>query len=95
MALAHPLSAARDQTISIRIASSQRDIIDRAAHVLGTSRSDFMLDAAYRRAEDVLLDQAFFSLDAEAFERFEALLDAPPPPAEALRHLLHRTDPWE
>lgn len=85
----------RDQAINIRASRRQRDLIDRAAHALGKSRSDFMLEAASRQAEDVLLDRTFFSLDPDAFERFTALLDNPPPSTDELRQLLHRKAPWE
>jgi uncharacterized protein (DUF1778 family) len=85
----------RDQAINIRASRRQRDLIDQAAHALGKSRSDFMLEAACRHAEDVLLDRTFFQLDPEAFGRFNALLDAPPAPTEALRALLLSKAPWE
>ena len=51
-------------SINIRAKIRQRDLIDQAAHRLGRSRSDFMLEVACRAAEDVLLDQAFFTVDA-------------------------------
>jgi uncharacterized protein (DUF1778 family) len=85
----------RDLAINIRASRRQRDLIDQAAQVLGKSRSDFMLETACREAEDVLLDRAFFRLDPEAFARFNALLDNPPPPSDELRALLLRKAPWE
>ena len=85
----------RNLAINIRASGRQRDLIDRAAQTLGKSRSDFMLETACREAEHVLLDRGFFRLDPEAFERFNALLDSPPPPTEALRQLLLRRAPWE
>ena len=87
--------ALRDQTISIRVSRRQRDVIDQAALALGKSRSDFMVESAYREAEQVLLDRTVFTLDEQAFEEFEALLDAPPAPTEALRKLLTSKAPWE
>ena len=36
----------RDVTLNIRARRSQRDLIDEAAALLGTSRSDFMLSVA-------------------------------------------------
>lgn len=82
-------------SINIRAKASQRDLIDQAAERLGRSRSDFMLEAATRRAEDVLLDQTFFALDADAFARFQAMLDAPPQPNERLRRFLNEKSPWD
>jgi uncharacterized protein (DUF1778 family) len=88
-------AAIRDTAINIRASRQQRDLIDQAAQVLGKSRSDFMLETAYREAEGVLLDRAFFRLDRDAFARFTALLDDPPPPTDELRELLSSGAPWE
>ncbi|MCQ8180987.1 DUF1778 domain-containing protein [Methylomonas sp. LW13] len=82
-------------SINIRAKVRQRDIIDQAAERLGRSRSDFMLEAACRAAEDVLLDQAFFAVDEGAFAQFQALLDQPLPPTDKLRRLLKTKAPWE
>lgn len=82
-------------TISIRAKARQRDLIDQAAGRLGRSRSDFMLEAACRQAEDVLLDQTYFALDADRFAAFQAMLDKPPAPTEGLRRTLEARAPWE
>ncbi len=95
MVQSKPLNPPRDAAVNIRASQRQRDLIDRAARALGKSRSDFMLDVACREAEDVLLDRRYFQLDPEAFDRFAALLDNPPPPTEGLRKLLNRKPAWE
>ena len=82
-------------TISIRAKAGQRDLIDQAADRLGRSRSDFMLEAACRQAEDVLLDQTYFVLDAKRFAAFQALLDKPPAPTDRLRRTLTARAPWD
>ena len=82
-------------SINIRVKVRQRDLIDQAAERLGRSRSDFMLEAACREAENVLLDQAFFTVDARTFAQFQALLDRPLPPTDKLRRLLKTKAPWE
>jgi uncharacterized protein (DUF1778 family) len=82
-------------TISIRAKAGQRDLIDQAADRLGRSRSDFMLEAACRQAEDVLLDQAYFALDAKSFVAFQAMLDKPPAPTDRLRRTLKARAPWD
>lgn len=88
---------AKDSSISINIRakSRQRDLIDQAAARLGRSRSDFMLDAACSKAEDVLLDQAFFSADANLFAKLQTLLDKPLPATDKLRRLLKTKAPWD
>ena len=85
----------RDQAINLRASRRQRDLIDRAAHVLNKSRSEFILETMCREAEDILLDRTYFQLDDEAFARFSAMLDAPRPPSDALRTLLRGRAPWE
>ena len=82
-------------TIGIRAKAGQRDLIDQAADRLGRSRSDVMLGAACRHAEDVLLDQTYFALDSEKMAAFQAMLDNPPPPSDRLRRLLNAPAPWE
>ncbi len=82
-------ASARTRTsISLRIPDEQRALIDRAAEASGKDRTAFMLDAATREATTVLLDQRYFRLDAEAWDRFTALLDAPPAENPPLRKLL-------
>ena len=82
-------------SINIRAKARQRDLIDQAAERLGRSRSDFMLEASCREAEDVLLDQTFFMVDAGTFGKFQALIDRPLPATDKLRRLLKTKAPWE
>ncbi len=85
----------RDVTINIRAKQTQRDLIDHAAEVQGKSRSEFMLESACQKAQDVLLDRSFFGLNQLNFEQFVALLDAPPKPNEKLQALLNTKAPWD
>lgn len=88
-------STTRDHTLRIRFSEQERDCIDRAARVLGKTRSEFMRETICREAENVLRDRAFLQLDDEAFSRFDAMLDAPPAPSAELRRLLRTRAPWE
>jgi uncharacterized protein (DUF1778 family) len=85
----------RDAAINLRARPEQRDLIDQAAELLGKSRSDFMLEAACRQAEDVLLDQIYFAVDAKSFAAFRTMLDKPPAPSDRLRRTLRARAPWE
>lgn len=87
--------APRDVSINLRASRQQRSLIDRAAEAVGKSRSDFMLEAARREAEAVLLDRRYFALDAEAFNAFLERLDAPPKADARLRRLLREKAPWD
>ena len=88
-------TAPRDVTINLRANRKQRAVIDRAAETLGKNRSDFMLEAACREAEAVLLDQCYFRLDEKEFKRFAAALDKPPAKNPRLRKLLSTKAPWD
>lgn len=85
----------RAAPINIRARSTQRNLIDKAAAILNKNRSDFMLEAACREAENVLLDQRLFLVDDNAWQAFETLIDAPVKDNPALRKLLNDKAPWE
>ena len=85
----------RAAPINIRARTSQRNLIDKAAAMLNKNRSDFMLEAACREAENVLLDQRLFLADDKAWQAFESLINAPVKDNPALRQLLHDKAPWE
>lgn len=85
----------RAAAINLRALPEQRELIDHAANLLGKNRSDFMLEAACERAQAVLLDQVFFCLDTEKFQRFTAMLDAPPCANEGLERLMAIKAPWD
>jgi uncharacterized protein (DUF1778 family) len=87
-------STIRDVTINIRAQQAQRDLIDQAAEIQGKSRSEFMLESAYQKAQDVLLDRCFFGLDEAKFAEFTALLDAPPVGNPQLQTLLNTPPLW-
>lgn len=82
------------ETLNIRIKPEVRGLIDRAAELTGKSRTDFVLDAARRAAEEALLDQTLFSLGPDAHAAFLAMLDAPAAPNERLRKTLRTAPPW-
>lgn len=85
----------RDAVINVRVPRLLRDLIDRAADATGKTRSEFILESARAHAIDVLLDQRFFALDADKYNAFMEMLDAPPAPTEKLKQLMSRKAPWE
>ncbi len=54
-----------------------------------------MLDSPRRQAEEAILDQRVFFLDAKAHEKFLALLDLPTRPSRGLKALMARKPAWE
>jgi uncharacterized protein (DUF1778 family) len=79
----------------IRIKPGDRALIDQAAAAQGKKRSEFMLEASRRGAEETLLDQALLRVDSQTYAKFVELLDRPPQPNEGLRKLLLSKAPWE
>jgi uncharacterized protein (DUF1778 family) len=87
--------ARKRQSLNLRIKPNERGLIDRAAKMLGKNRTDFMLDAARRAAEEALLDRTIFTVTPKAYAEFLARLDAPPQPNERLRRTMRTSAPWE
>jgi uncharacterized protein (DUF1778 family) len=88
------ISAKRD-TLNIRIKPAERSLIDQAARSLGKTRTDFILDAARRAADEALIDRTVLNVDPEAYAQFLARLDAPPQANERLRRAMRTPAPWE
>lgn len=84
----------RDVAINLRASQRQCALIELAADAVGKNRSDFMLEAACREADAVLLDRRFFVLDEKAYRRFIAALDKAPADNPRLRRLLTSKAPW-
>lgn len=89
-----PIEPLRRETLNIRIPAAERKLIDRAAESMGTTRTDFILGAARRAAEEALLDRTPLVVSATAYARFLALLDAPPQPNTRLRRTMKTSPPW-
>ncbi|MFM8900096.1 MAG: DUF1778 domain-containing protein [Burkholderiales bacterium] len=87
-------AAPRRDTLNLRIPAAERNLIDRAAACAGTTRTEFILRAARRAAEETLLDQAVLAVSPEAYAEFLARLDAPTAPNERLRRTMQMTPPW-
>ena len=85
----------REITINLRAHAAQKDLIDRAAEAQGKNRTEFMLEAACERAEQVLLEKTFFALDEDRYRQFTAILDKPVANQERVMRLLTKKAPWD
>src|SRR5690554_3604903 len=89
------LIADKPVAINMRVDSKKRNLIDMAATMLGSDRTSFILDAACRHAEEVILDKRMFFIDNSAFDAFErALENNPPEDNKCLIKLLKRPKRW-
>jgi uncharacterized protein (DUF1778 family) len=89
-----PLTDTHAKPVNLRIREDVRRVIDRAASIRGKTRSDFMIDAAYRAAEDTLLDQTLVRVDEDSYRRYLDILDRPPG-GEGFERLMRAPKPWQ
>ena len=82
--------------IHLRARSQDRAIIDQAAELVGTNRSQFMLASALKEAKHVLLDQSTFYADAKTFQKIMDWMDRAATPAETagMKRLLQSGSDW-
>lgn len=85
----------RRDTLNLRIPPAERNLIDRAAESAGKTRTDFILEAARRAAEETLLDRALMVVSPEAYAEFLKRLDRPAQPNERLRRTMQSKAPWK
>lgn len=63
--------------LNLRVTAEQNRMIRDAADASHTSVTDFLLETATQRAQQVLADRRWFELTDTAWARFEAALDRP------------------
>lgn len=85
----------KDTPINLRALPDQKKLIDMGAALAHKNRSDFMLEAACREAENLLLDQRLFLLDDKSHQEFVDALDASIDENLGLKALLKNKSPWE
>lgn len=93
--MATPTSNAESQVkpVNLRIRTDIRSLIDSAARLQGKTRSDFMIDASRRAAEEALLDQTLLRVDQATYDRFVAVLDQPSS-GPGIERLMNAPAPW-
>jgi uncharacterized protein (DUF1778 family) len=82
-------------TLNLRISPTDRLLIDGAAGLAGKTRTDFVLDAVRRAAEETYLERRLFVVGPEAYDAFVERLDSPPVPNPRLDALMRTKAPWE
>jgi uncharacterized protein (DUF1778 family) len=76
--------------INLRTSPEAKALIERAAALMGTTVSGFMLQNAYEAARRVVADNDTLLLSQNAFEDFVAACEKPSKPNKALRALMAR-----
>lgn len=81
---------ASDTRINLRTSPEAKALIERAAALMGTTVSAFMLQNAYEAARRVVAENDTLLLSQRAFDEFVAACAKPEKPTEALRELMAR-----
>ncbi len=84
----------KSERINIRVSTSRRELIERAAAVRGQSLSEFMLASAADAAENQLLDQSVFEVDSKVLAALHIQFAAPGKVNKKLKVLLNTRTPW-
>ena len=89
-----PSRSAKGETLNLPIKPEELRLIDRAAESVGKNRTELVLEAARRAAEEALLDRMVFTVSPKAYAEFLARLDARPRPNKRLRRTMQTAAPW-
>ncbi|TSA00415.1 MAG: DUF1778 domain-containing protein [Rhodocyclaceae bacterium] len=82
--------ASESARINLRTSSEAKAMIERAAAMMGTTVSSFMLQNAYEAARRIVSENDTLMLTQRDFEAFTASIENPPKPKAALRKLMAR-----
>lgn len=82
--------ASESARINLRTSAEAKAMIERAAAMMGTTVSSFMLQNAYEAARRIVSENNTLMLTQRDFEAFTASIENPPKPKAALRKLMAR-----
>lgn len=82
----------KQKVVNLRIDEVRLNLIDTAAKLRGKSLTEFAIEAAYREAEQTILDQKIYILD-EADCEYLSRMDSQPD--SKLVKLFKSKSPWE
>ncbi|MBZ0305966.1 MAG: DUF1778 domain-containing protein [Anaerolineae bacterium] len=77
--------------INLRTSAEAKAMIERAATLMGTTVSSFMLQNAFEAARRIVSETDTLLLTQRDFEAFAASIENPPKPKAALRKLMARS----
>lgn len=90
-----PITETRNAKLDLRLTPSAKQTLQNAAQLSHRSLTDFVLESALTRAEEMLPDRQAFSLNAEQWKAFHDALDAPTQSAPRLARLLREPSVFE
>jgi uncharacterized protein (DUF1778 family) len=90
MTAATTVSAPESARINLRTSPEAKALIERAAAIMGSTVSSFMLQNAYEAARRLVAEQEVITLSDRDRDAFLAALENPPEPTQALIDLMRR-----
>lgn len=84
----------RSARLGLRATPEQEAVLRRAAEAAHKSLTDFILDAAYREAEQTLLDQRLFMVSGSQYQALLDMMDRPDADNPGLAELFSRRPVW-
>ena len=87
-------ASARSARLGLRATPEQETVLRRAAEMAHKSLTDFVLDAAYRAAEQTLLDQRLFMVSGSQYQALLDMMDRPESENPGLADLFSRRPAW-
>jgi uncharacterized protein (DUF1778 family) len=85
----------RTARFEFRATPQQQMLIYLAAQAVNKSVTQFVLDSACAAAENTILDQRFFILEEEDWQKFQEALERPAQVKPGLLNLMKEKAPWE
>lgn len=82
----------KQKVVNLRIDELRQNLIDQAAKLQGKSRTEFMIEAAYKEAEQTILDQRIYILDRADFDYINTKKSQPDP---KVVKVFQSKSPWE
>jgi len=80
----------KEERIDLRASREVKEVIQRAADLLGTTTSAFVVNHAYQAAQRVIAERETLLLSDQDRDLFFSMLDHPPKPSAALKRLLQQ-----
>ncbi len=82
--------------IHLRARAHDRALIDQAAELVGSNRSQFMIASALKEAKNVILDQTSIYTDNQTFQKILDWLERPATQeqTDGMKRLLAAKAPW-
>lgn len=88
-------AAKKEHPLSMRLPARDLELIDRAATIRGSSRTEFVREAAVRAAAEVVMERAVVGMSGAGFAAFAQAIAGKGKPVRALVKALSRKAPWE